>query len=87
MTLPAWLRRGCRSKSSGQLDTLRVIGNNAVSSRRDGPLTDDTETASALFELLNFIVEDRIPQPKKRAAIFEKLPTGAREAIQARDGK
>lgn len=68
------------------LDSLRVIGNNAVHPG-EMDLTDDPETASALFELLNFIVDDRISQPKKRAAIFAKLPTGARDAIQARDGK
>lgn len=67
------------------LDSLRVIGSNSVHPG-EMDLTDDTETASALFELLNFIVEDEISQPKKRAAIFEKLPAGAREAIQARDG-
>ncbi len=68
------------------LDSLRVIGNSAVHPG-EMDLTDDTETASALFELLNFIVEDRIAQPKKRAAIFEQLPPRAREAIQARDGE
>jgi len=68
------------------LDSLRVIGNNAVHPG-EMDLTDDTETATALFSLLNFIVEDRIAQPRKRKAIFDKLPEGARAAIQKRDGK
>jgi uncharacterized protein DUF4145 len=68
------------------LDSLRVVGNNAVHPG-EMDLRDDTETASALFDLLNFIVEDRIAQPKKRKEIFEKLPARAREAIKARDGK
>lgn len=67
------------------LDTLRVIGNNAVHPG-EMDLTDDTETASALFELLNFIVDDRISQPKRRQAIFAKLPTKAVAAIEKRDG-
>jgi Domain of unknown function (DUF4145) len=67
------------------LDTLRVIGNNAVHPG-EMDLTDDTETATALFELLNFIVDDRISQPKKRAEIFAKLPTKAVAAIEKRDG-
>lgn len=68
------------------LDSLRVIGNNAVHPG-EMDLTDDTETATALFTLLNFIVEDRIAQPKKRKAIFDKLPEGARAAIQKRNEK
>jgi uncharacterized protein DUF4145 len=67
------------------LDSLRVIGNNAVHPG-EMDLTDDTETASALFELLNFIVDDRISQPRKRAAIFAKLPSKAVAAIKKRDG-
>ncbi len=50
-------------------------------------LKDDPETASALFDLLNFIVDDRIAQPKKRKAIFDNLPEGARAAIRKRDGR
>jgi hypothetical protein len=68
------------------LDSLRVIGNNAVHPG-EMDLTDDTETATALFSLLNFIVEDRIAQPKKRRAIFDKLPEGAKAAIRRRDGR
>jgi hypothetical protein len=68
------------------LDSLRVIGNNAVHPG-EMDLTDDTDTATALFSLLNFIVEDRIAQPKKRKAIFDKLPEGAKAAIRKRDGK
>lgn len=68
------------------LDSLRVIGNNAVHPG-EMDLTDDAETATALFSLLNFIVEDRIAQPKKRKAIFDKLPDGAKAAIRKRDGR
>jgi len=67
------------------LDSLRVIGNNAVHPG-ELDLKDDTETATALFSLLNFIVDDRIAQPKKRKAIFAKLPARAVEAIKKRDG-
>jgi len=49
-------------------------------------LTDDTETASALFELLNFIVDDRISQPRRREAMFANLPAKAVAAIKKRDG-
>jgi len=39
------------------MDSLRVIGNNAVHPG-EMDLTDDTEAASALFNLLNFVVEE-----------------------------
>jgi hypothetical protein len=79
------VRKGLSVEVQQALDTLRVIGNNAVHPG-EMDLTDDTETASALFELLNFIVEDRIAQPKKRAEIFSKLPPKAVAAIEKRDG-
>jgi hypothetical protein len=79
------VKKGLSVEVQQALDTLRVIGNNAVHPG-EMDLTDDTETASALFELLNFIVEDQISQPKKRAEIFSKLPTKAVAAIKKRDG-
>ena len=66
------------------LDALRVIGNNAVHPG-ELDLRDDTETAVALFEVMNLIVEDRIAQPKKMSRLYDKLPTKAREAIEKRD--
>ena len=79
------VRKGLSIEVQQALDTLRVIGNNAVHPG-EMDLTDDTETATALFELLDFIVDDRISQPKKRAEIFSKLPTKAVAAIKKRDG-
>jgi hypothetical protein len=49
-------------------------------------LTDDTETATGLFNLLNFVVQDRIAAPKERQAMFAKLPQRAVAAIKRRDG-
>jgi Domain of unknown function (DUF4145) len=80
------VQKGLTADVQEALDSLRVIGNNAVHPG-ELDLKDDTETASALFNLLNFIVDDRIAQPKKRKAIFEKLPVRALEAIKKRDGK
>ena len=78
------VKGGLSSDVQEALDSLRVIGNNAVHPG-EMDLKDDIETASALFDLLNFIVEDRIAQPKKRKALFERLPRGARDAIHRRD--
>jgi len=67
------------------LDSLRVIGNEAVHPG-EMDLKDDVGTASNLFNLLNFVVDDRIAQPKKRKAIFAMLPQSKRDGIKQRDG-
>jgi len=66
------------------LDVVRVVGNNAV---HPGELVKDDvdEIAIGIFHLINEIVEDRIAKPKRIAALYEKLPVGAVEAIQRRD--
>lgn len=80
------VKKGLTPDVQEALDSLRVIGNNAVHPG-EMDLKDDPETASALFDLLNFIVDDQISQPKKRKAIFDKLPEGAKAAIRKRDGR
>lgn len=79
------VKKGLPEEVQQAMDSLRVIGNNAVHPG-ELDLRDDTETASALFNLLNFVVEEMIAQPKRRRSIFAKLPVKAREAIQRRDG-
>lgn len=66
------------------LDSIRVIGNNAV---HPGviELNDDNETASVLFVLINIIVEQMITQPKQINEIYSKLPPSALEGIAKRD--
>lgn len=66
------------------LDALRVIGNEAVHPG-EMDLRDDVETATALFSLLNFVVQDRIAGPKERKRLFGLLPERKREAIAKRD--
>jgi hypothetical protein len=82
--IAALVKKGLPVEVQQSLDALRVIGNNAVHPG-ELDLKDDHETATALFGLLNFIVEDRIAQPKKRAAIFAKVPQKALDAIKKRD--
>lgn len=67
------------------LDTVRVIGNEAV---HPGvmDLKDDTDTALALFGLVNFIVEMGISEPKRIAAIYASLPPNKLVGIARRDG-
>jgi hypothetical protein len=76
--------KGLPAEIQQALDTLRVAGNNAVHPG-EMDLTDDTETAIGLFTVLNFIVQDRIAQPKAIQRMYATLPQGARDAIAKRD--
>jgi len=66
------------------LDAIRVIGNEAV---HPGTLDlqDDVDTAVTLFGIVNFIVDQRISQPKKVAALYAKLPPNKLAGIANRD--
>lgn len=68
------------------LDFCRVIGNNAVHPNELN-LDDTPEMAHAMFEMLNFIVEEKIAKPKRVKELFARLPTGALDAIEKRDKK
>ncbi|KVD72792.1 hypothetical protein WI89_13790 [Burkholderia ubonensis] len=67
------------------LDSVRVIGNNAVHAGKMDQ-ADVEATANQLFGLVNIIVEQQITQPKKIAELFGTLPEGARNGIERRDG-
>lgn len=66
------------------LDYCRVIGNNGVHPG-EIELNDNPEITNSLFEMINFIVEDRISRPKKVAELYSILPKGALEAVEKRD--
>ena len=68
------------------LDTVRVIGNNAVHAGKMDQ-ADVEATVNQLFGLVNIIVEQQITQPKKIAELFGTLPEGALNGIEKRDGK
>lgn len=68
------------------LDYCRVIGNNGVHPG-EIELNDNPEITNSLFEMINFIVEDRISRPKKVAELYSILPKGALEAVEKRDNK
>lgn len=69
------------------LDTVRVVGNNAVHPGKID-LKDDVATAEKLFGLVNLIAQDRISNPKAVAEMYEQVvPESTRNAIEARDAK
>ncbi|HAS6055613.1 TPA: DUF4145 domain-containing protein [Vibrio vulnificus] len=67
------------------LDYCRVVGNNSV---HPGEISidDDPKIAFSLFEMINFIVEVRISQPKRINELYSILPEGALKAVKKRDG-
>jgi len=47
---------------------------------------DNPEIVSALFGLTNLIIDNRIAEPKRIAALYGALPEGALRGIEKRDG-
>jgi hypothetical protein len=80
------VKKGLPEKIKKALDSVRVIGNNAVHPG-ELDLKDDQATANTMFDLTNMIIDVMITQPKEVDTIFEKIPSGAKEAIKKRDAK
>lgn len=77
--------RGLPSKIQMALDTVRVIGNNAVHPG-EIDLKDDLNTVLQLLELVNIIAEVMIGHPKRIEALYEKtLSPGQKAQVQSRD--
>jgi hypothetical protein len=81
----ALVKKGLPVQIQQALDVVRVTGNNAV---HPGELRidDKPEIVSALFGLVNLIVDNRIAEPKRINALYAALPEGARGGINKRDG-
>lgn len=78
------VKKGLAKRVQQALDSLRVIGNNAVHPG-EFDVTDDVETATALFECMNLIVDQMIAEPRRMDELYAKLPKGARDQIEVRD--
>lgn len=78
------VKKGLPTAVQQALDTVRVVGNEAV---HPGQLDikDNTEIASKLFKLVNFIAEKMITEPNEIQEIFEAIPESKKKAIEVRD--
>lgn len=78
------VKKGLPIEIQQALDIVRVVGNNAV---HPGAISheDVASVCSTLFDLVNYIVEDRIARPKKLSAMFSSLPQPALDGISSRD--
>ena len=77
-------KKGLNQGIIDALDSVRVIGNNAVHPG-EMDLSDDVETATALFELVNIVVEKMISDPKKIQSIRSSIPARDKANIKKRD--
>ncbi|MEO1079215.1 MAG: DUF4145 domain-containing protein [Pseudomonadota bacterium] len=66
------------------LDVVRVIGNNAVHPG-EIDIRDNSESAGALFKLMNLIVDNQIAEPERIQKLYDSLPESARNAVDRRD--
>jgi uncharacterized protein DUF4145 len=79
------VKKGLPKMMQQALDSVRVIGNNAVHPGKID-LNDKIEIAYALFGFVNVICEVLISQPKKIQEFYEKnVPEGAKIGIEKRD--
>jgi hypothetical protein len=79
--------KGLPSKMQKALDSVRVVGNNAV---HPGviDLKDDIEIARKLFAFVNIIADVMITQPNEIDKFYDDtIPENLKEAINKRDGK
>lgn len=80
------VEKGLPEEVQQALDIVRVIGNESVHPG-ELDLQDDQDTVLQLFDLINFIVEERISRKKKISSLFSRLPVGKRDGIEQRDNK
>jgi len=82
----ALVAKGLDERVQQALDTVRVLGNEAV---HPGTLDlkDDRQTVKKMFGLVNMIAKEMITLPRERDDLFNTLPENTREAIDKRDKK
>ncbi len=76
--------QGLEDRMIKALDSVRVIGGQAVHPL-EMDLRDDVNTATKLFEIVNYISDWAHTRGKIIDDIFDSLPDGKKEAIKKRD--
>ena len=78
------VKKGLPVEVQQALDIIRVTGNEAVHPGTMD-LDDDEQIAGKLFQLMNFIVDRMIVQPKEISSLFNGLPEDKLNHIKERD--
>lgn len=68
------------------LDALRITGNNAVHPG-EIDLSEEPQRVAKLFELINFIADKMITEPKEIEEFYDGLPVNSLEAVNKRDNQ
>lgn len=78
------VRKGLPTCVQKALDSVRIIGNNAV---HPGEINvdDNIEIVNKLFGIINFIADQTITREKEINAFYANLPEKSREAVEKRD--
>jgi hypothetical protein len=82
--IKALVAAGLPPKVQEALDTVRVIGNEAVHPGSID-LKDDLTTVNMLFKLVNFIAHKMLTEPREIDEIYDFLPEDKKGAIKIRD--
>ena len=80
------VKKGLNSLVQKSLDSLRITGNNAVHPGEIN-LDEESEKVLKLFELINFIAEKMITEPKEIEFFYNNLPEDAKNTVDKRDSK
>jgi hypothetical protein len=80
------VKKGLPSVIQKSLDSIRIIGNNAVHPG-EMVLKNDKDTALLLFKLINKITEKMITEKRELDDLYSRLPDRAKEGIINRDSK
>jgi hypothetical protein len=66
------------------LDSCSIVDNNAV---HPGEIEIDgtAEVACNLFNIINFIIEDRISRPMQIQSLFAEIPESVKRTVERRD--
>ena len=78
------VKKGLPARIQQALDTVRVIGNDAVHPGQID-IKDDRDTALKLFKWINLIANVMITEPKEVEELYETLPETKLKAIEKRD--
>jgi len=79
------VKAGLSSHIQQALDTVRVVGNESVHPG-EMDIRDSTQTAAALFSLINMVADRMLSEPKRIQEFYQALPERKRDHIEKRDG-